>query len=167
MSPADETVALYLETPQPGASIVPDAVLPVISSVIDLMPLTPEDAPPAIAPPEYLPSKGPLDAAALGCDVEDEAGADDAGTAVEAAVARRAFASSSAFFCSSCFEIAGAASFSSASCCIAVRNPVAGWLRAFCHAAIMSRERGPKIPSVPRVSKPSALSVSCTRSRAG
>src|SRR5262249_41218135 len=103
---------------------------------MDLMPLTPEDAPPAMAPPEYLPSKGPLDAAAPGCDVEDEVGTDEAGVVVEPAVARRAFASSSAFFCSSCFESAGAASFSSASCCIAVRNPVAGWLRAFCQAEI-------------------------------
>ena len=57
------------------------------------------------------------------------------------------------------FDTAGAASFVNACCWGPVRNPMAGWLRAFCQAAIISRERGPKMPSLPRVSKPSEVNA--------
>ena len=77
----------------------------------------------------------------------------------------RALASSSAFFCSSYLASAAAASFVIACCCDAVRKPVGGSLRAFCHAAIISRERGPNTPSLPRVSKPSDVNATCRRWR--
>ena len=74
--------------------------------------------------------------------------------------------SSSVFFCSSSQRAtAGAAFRRSWSRCAAVRKPVAGAPAFFCQAAIISRERGPKTPSLPRVSKPSDVRATCRRSR--
>ena len=82
------------------------------------------------------------------------------------ACSRRRASSSAAFFCSAS-NFATAAAESPISRCrwAASRNPVAGKPRAVCQAATISRERGPSTPSVPRVSKPCAVSATWIRWR--